>query len=93
MLTAQVATDEKLAHALKINADKVKTAAEKAGKPVPSKARAGIVVKALPDNEGGTPLVSNALRVSHHVFNDEDELARFVAELTAALDDVCAARR
>ena len=57
------------------------------------KARAGIVVKALPDNEGGTPLVSNALRVSHHVFNDEDELARFVAELTAALDDVCAARR
>ena len=55
--------------------------------------RAGIVVKTLPDNEGGTPLVSNALRVSHHVFNDEDELARFVAELTAALDDVCAARR
>ena len=57
------------------------------------KERAGIVVKTLPDNEGGTPLVSNALRVSHHVFNDEDELARFVAELTAALDDVCAARR
>ena len=57
------------------------------------KQRAGIVVKSLPNNEGGTPLVSNALRVSHHVFNDEDELARFVAELTAALDDVCAARR
>ena len=29
----------------------------------------GIVVKLLPDGEGGTELVNNALRVSHHVFN------------------------
>ena len=29
----------------------------------------GIVVKLLPDGEGGTKLVNNAIRVSHHIFN------------------------
>jgi hypothetical protein len=29
----------------------------------------GMVVKLLPDGEGGTPLVKNALRISHYVFS------------------------
>ncbi|KAH8064573.1 cysteine desulfurase [Aureococcus anophagefferens] len=46
----------------------------------------GIVVKLLPDGEGGTPLVANALRVSHHVFNAAADMERFAASLAAEVD-------
>ncbi|KAH8087710.1 cysteine desulfurase [Aureococcus anophagefferens] len=50
----------------------------------------GIVVKLLPDGEGGTPLVANALRVSHHVFNAAADMERFAASLAAEVDARCA---
>ena len=50
----------------------------------------GIVVKLLPDGEGGTPLVANALRVSHHVFNAAADMERFAASLAAEVDALCA---
>ena len=49
----------------------------------------GVVIKRLPDGEGGTPLVRNALRISHHAFNSEAQLDGFAKALTAVLDGVC----
>jgi hypothetical protein len=46
----------------------------------------GVVVKLLPDHEGGTPLVVNAIRISHHLFNDESDVAKLVAGLNAVLN-------
>ncbi|KAH8053009.1 cysteine desulfurase [Aureococcus anophagefferens] len=43
-----------------------------------------------PDGEGGTPLVANALRVSHHVFNAAADMERFAASLAAEVDARCA---
>ena len=53
----------------------------------------GVIVGAfapLPDGEGGTPLVANALRVSHHVFNAAADMERFAASLAAEVDALCA---
>ena len=49
----------------------------------------GVVVKVLPDGEGGTPLVKNALRVSHHAFNSEAQMRYFATSLTDVLDRLC----
>jgi selenocysteine lyase/cysteine desulfurase len=48
-------------------------------------AQFGVVVKLLPDYEGGNPFVVNAIRVSLHLFNDETDVARFIEGLTALL--------
>ena len=47
----------------------------------------GVVVKLLPDHEGGTPLVENAIRVSHHAFNDATDVQKFVDGLTYLLEE------
>lgn len=44
----------------------------------------GVVVKLLPDHEGGNPFVVNAIRMSHHIFNsvaDVDKLLRGLTDL------------
>lgn len=43
----------------------------------------GIVVKLLPDGEGGTKLVHNAIRVSHHIFNTAADYAALATGLRA----------
>ena len=48
-----------------------------------------IVVKTLPDGEGGTPLVRNALRVSHHAFNSIGQMERFALALRDVLGEKC----
>jgi len=48
-----------------------------------------IVVKLLPDGEGGTPLVKNALRISHHAFNSEAQINGFASALSVVLDAQC----
>lgn len=48
-----------------------------------------VVVKLLPDGEGGTPLVANALRISHHAFNDEAQMRGFAKALGSVLDGLC----
>ena len=47
--------------------------------------RGRLVVKRLPDCEGGTKLVKNALRVSYHMYNSVDDVQRFLSLLEAAL--------
>ena len=48
-----------------------------------------IVVKTLPDGEGGTPLVRNALRVSHHAFNSIAQMEGFARALRLVLGEKC----
>lgn len=48
-----------------------------------------VVVKLLPDGEGGTPLVKNALRISHHAFNSEQQMHGFARALSSVLDRLC----
>ena len=43
----------------------------------------GIVVKLLPDGEGGTKLVNNAIRISHHIFNTAAEYQALASALRA----------
>lgn len=45
----------------------------------------GVVVKLLPDHEGGNPFVENAIRISHHIFNDDRDVEKLLAGLTALL--------
>ena len=45
----------------------------------------GMVVKHLPDHEGGTPLVYNGLRVSTHVYNSKADVQRLMSALRASL--------
>ena len=47
-----------------------------------------IVVKTLPDGEGGTPLVRNALRISHHAFNSEVQMESFAWALSLVLSSM-----
>jgi selenocysteine lyase/cysteine desulfurase len=53
----------------------------------------GVVVKLLPDNEGGNPFVVNAIRVSHHFFNDNVDILKFVNGLSALLGNVTKTER
>ena len=45
----------------------------------------GFEVKHLPDHEGGTPLVDNAIRFTTHVYNSEADCDKLLAALRAAL--------
>jgi len=55
--------------------------------------RFGVVVKLLPDHEGGTPLVENAIRISHHVLNDESDVDKLIGGLTALLTEAAAKKQ
>jgi selenocysteine lyase/cysteine desulfurase len=44
-----------------------------------------VVVKLLPDHEGGTPIVVNAIRVSHHIFNNDADVDKLVHGLSCLL--------
>ena len=45
----------------------------------------GVVVKLLPDYEGGNTFQMNSIRVSHHILNTEEDADKFIRGLAALL--------
>lgn len=49
------------------------------------KSQYGVVVKLLPDYEGGNPFNVNAIRMSHHIFNCQTDVDKLLTGLTELL--------
>jgi isopenicillin-N epimerase len=49
-----------------------------------------MVVKELHDMEGGSPLIQNCLRLSHHIYTDESDVDTFLNALEVILDSMSA---
>lgn len=49
-----------------------------------------IVIKQVHDGEGGSPLIQNCLRLSHHIYTDESDVDTFLHALEVILDSMSA---
>lgn len=49
-----------------------------------------MVIKQVHDGEGGSPLIQNCLRLSHHIYTDESDVDTFLHALEVILDSMSA---
>ena len=49
-----------------------------------------MVIKQVHDGEGGSPLIQNCLRLSHHIYTNESDVDKFLKALEVILDSMSA---